>query len=119
MSERAPWAAMVLVTCGNEEEAIAIARNLVGEGLAACVNLVGPIRSIYRWRGKVEDDREVLLLIKTRLSLTKKIERRVRELHSYEVPEVIVLSIKDGSAAYIQWLLDSTMPTEARKGSGK
>src|SRR5229473_3507306 len=98
----------ILVTTGSEEQARSIARVLVGERLAACVNIIGPIWSIYRWREAVEDEPEYLLLIKTRAQLYGKVERRVRELHTYEVPEVLALAIDRGSQPYVQWLLEST-----------
>jgi periplasmic divalent cation tolerance protein len=100
----------VLVTTGSEIEAVSIARSLVEERLAACVNIIGPMRSIYRWRDGVSDDPEYLLVIKSRATMYMKIETRVRELHSYDVPEVIALTIDRGSPPYIQWLLDSTGP---------
>jgi periplasmic divalent cation tolerance protein len=100
----------VLVTTGSEIEAVSIARTLVEERLAACVNIIGPMRSIYRWRDGVSDDPEYLLVIKSRATMYMKIETRVRELHSYDVPEVIALTIDRGSPPYIQWLLDSTGP---------
>lgn len=103
----------VLVTTGSEEQAVSVARVLVGERLAACVNIVGPVRSIYRWRDAVEDDREYLLIIKTRAALYVKVERRVCELHAYEVPEVLALNADGGSPAYIKWLLESTGPLRA------
>ncbi|HKM99037.1 MAG TPA: divalent-cation tolerance protein CutA [Candidatus Binataceae bacterium] len=105
---RASSAILILVTCANDKQAESIAQALVTERLAACVNLVGPIRSIYRWRNKVEDDSEILLLIKTRASLFPRVERRVRELHSYEVPEVMALPFQHGSPPYVAWLLEST-----------
>jgi len=98
----------ILTTTGTEEQALSIARALVSERLAACVNIIGPIRSVYRWRDAIEDDREYLLLIKTRATLYMKVESRVRELHTNEVPEVIALSLDRGSPPYVQWLLDST-----------
>ena len=98
----------VLVTTGSEEQAVSITRVLVGERLAACVNVVGPVRSIYRWRDAIEDDREYLLIIKTRASLYIKLEKRVRELHTYDVPEVLALNADRGSPPYVKWLLDST-----------
>jgi periplasmic divalent cation tolerance protein len=103
----------ILVTTGTEEQAVSMARALVGERLAACVNIVGPIRSIYRWRDAVEDDREYLLIIKTRATLYMKVETRVRQLHTYEVAEVLALNADRGSPPYIQWLLDSTGPQRA------
>jgi len=106
----------VLVTTGSEQQAVSIARALVGERLAACVNIVGPVRSIYRWRDAVEDDREYLLIIKTRAALYAKVERRVRELHTYEVPEVLALSADRGSPPYVEWLLESTGSRRRRSG---
>jgi periplasmic divalent cation tolerance protein len=99
---------VILATTGSEEEAVTIARALVSERLAACVNIVGPVRSIYRWHDAVNDDREYLLVIKTRALLYMKVETRIRELHSYEVPEVLAMNADRGSPPYIQWLLDST-----------
>jgi periplasmic divalent cation tolerance protein len=101
-------ARLVLVMAGSEDEAATIARTLVDERLAACVNIIGPVRSIYRWRGAVEHAREHLLLIKTRARLYTKVERRVRELHSYEVPEVVALPFASGSHPYLEWLFEST-----------
>ncbi|MGO9607374.1 MAG: divalent-cation tolerance protein CutA [Candidatus Binataceae bacterium] len=106
--QRASSAILILVTCASEEQGASIARALVSERLAACVNLVGPIRSIYRWRDKVENDNEILLLIKTRASMFPRVERRVRELHSYEVPEVMALPFQQGSPPYLAWLFEST-----------
>ncbi len=108
----------VLVTTGSEEQAVSIARVLVGERLAACVNIVGPIRSIYRWRDRVEDDREYLLIAKTRATLYIKLEKRVRELHTYEVPEVLALSVDRGSPPYVKWVLESTGPPRASAKKG-
>lgn len=99
---------VILTTTGLEEQALSIAHALVSERLAACVNIIGPIRSVYRWSDAVEDDREYLLLIKTRATLYMKVERRVRELHTYEVPEVLALAADRGSPPYIKWLLEST-----------
>lgn len=101
---------VIFVTTESEDQAVEIARTLVAERLAACVNIVGPIRSIYRWRNEVKDDREYLLIIKTRALLYMKVETRVREMHTYEVPEVLALNADRGSPPYIQWMLDSTGP---------
>ena len=95
-------------TAGAEEQARSIARQLVDERLAACVNIVGPIRSIYRWRGAIEEEGEFLLLIKTRAALMRKVERRVIALHTYDVPEVLAIAPQEGSAKYLTWLLEST-----------
>jgi periplasmic divalent cation tolerance protein len=105
---------VIFVTAGSEEQAVQIARTLVGERLAACVNIVGPIRSIYRWGGEINDDPEYLLIIKTRALLYMKVETRVREMHTYEVPEVLALNADRGSPPYVQWMLDATGPPRRR-----
>lgn len=99
---------VILVTAGSETEAEIIARALVEEQLAACVNILSPVRSIYRWEGKIADDREWLLVIKTRAERFSAVEARVKALHSYQVPEVIALPIVQGSDAYMRWLLEET-----------
>jgi periplasmic divalent cation tolerance protein len=105
---------IVLVTAGGEQQAQSIARHLVDDRLAACVNIVGPIRSVYRWGDAIEDEPEFLLLIKTRASLLSRLERRVIELHSYEIPDVLAIAPSGGSAAYLGWLLESTAPKPKR-----
>src|SRR5271170_5130774 len=102
---------IVFVMAGGEDEAVKIARALVEERLAACVNIVSPVRSIYRWRGAIEDEREYLLIIKSRARHYPGIERRVRELHGYEVPEVLAIPIVQGSKPYLDWLFESTGAT--------
>lgn len=99
---------VVLVTCGSEEEAVKISNALVEEKLAACVNLIPPIRSIYRWEGKIWDEKEWLLMIKTQKKRFKEIETRVKSLHSYTVPEIIALPIIEGSSSYLEWLFGMT-----------
>lgn len=99
---------LILVTAGSEGEAEKIARTLVEEQLAGCVNILSPVRSIYRWEGKVQDDREWLLAIKTQALHFAAVEARVKALHSYQVPEVIALPIVDGSEQYLGWLRDGT-----------
>ena len=96
------------VTTSGMDEARKIATALVGEKLAACCNIIPVVESIYRWEGKVSTDAEALMVIKTRRSLEKKVIRRVRELHSYTVPEVIFLSLRSGNPDYIKWLAEST-----------
>jgi len=98
---------IVLSTAGSEEEAHKIARHLVEQELAACVNILPRIESIYRWQGKVETSREWLLLIKTTADRFPAVRDAIRELHSYELPECVAISIEDGSPEYLQWLADS------------
>lgn len=98
----------VFITSSSEEEASRIAGSLVGERLAACVNIIKNIRSIYAWQGKVCDDAEVLMIVKTQRCLFNKLKDRVKELHSYDVPEIIALPIIDGSEDYLKWIREST-----------
>jgi len=113
-------ACVMFVMAGAEEEAEKISRSLVEENLAACANIIGPARSMYRWQGKVEDAREYLIMIKTRTSLTSRVERAVRKLHSYEVPEIIALTITAGSAPYLEWISENTTaPKRARRATPK
>ena len=98
---------VTLVTCRDVRQARSIARALVGERLAACVNVVPGLTSIYRWKGKVEEAREALLLVKSTSARAKRLEARVKALHSYEVPEVVTLKIAGGSADYLRWLRES------------
>jgi periplasmic divalent cation tolerance protein len=97
-------ALIVFVTVPSREDGERIAEPLVGEQLAACVNIVGPIRSIYRWQGEICRDDEHLLLIKTTRARYAALEARVKQLHSYDVPEVVALPIEMGSAAYLEWV---------------
>ena len=98
---------IVLSTAGSEDEARKLARHLVEHQLAACVNIVPRIESIYRWQGKVESSQEWLLLIKTSAEKFPAVRDAIRELHSYDLPECIALTIEDGSPDYLQWLADS------------
>jgi periplasmic divalent cation tolerance protein len=99
---------VVLITSPDEEEAAKIAGTLVDERLAACVNIIRNVRSIYRWEGKVQDDAEVLMVAKTRRDLFEKLKNRVKELHRYDVPEIIALPIVDGSEGYLNWIRETT-----------
>lgn len=101
-------AMVVLVTAGSRDEAARIGTALVTERLAACANVVGPIRSIYRWQGVVEDAEEWQVVLKARAADFGALEARVRALHSYEVPEVLALPVYGGSAAYLAWLDEAT-----------
>ena len=98
---------IVLSTCGSEAEAAKIGRYLVEHQLAACVNIVPRIESIYRWQGKVESSGEWLLLIKTTTEKFPEVRDAIAELHSYDLPECIAIAIEDGSAEYLAWIGDS------------
>jgi periplasmic divalent cation tolerance protein len=98
---------IVLTTTGSEEEAQKIAYHLVENRMAACVNIVPQIASVYRWQGKVDETHEWLLLVKTTAGAFEKVRHAIAELHSYELPECVCLSIEDGSANYLQWIADS------------
>jgi len=96
---------VVLVTCGSKKEARKIAQALVQRRLAACVQEIGvPVRSMYRWKGRVESANEVLLLIKTSRKRFSAVSTLVKKLHSYEVPEIIALNIAAGSREYLDWI---------------
>lgn len=95
---------IVLTTAGSEDEARKLARHLVENRLAACVNLIPQVESIYRWQGKVQSAAEWLLLIKTTAQRFPAVREAISRLHSYEVPECVVLPIEDGSVPYLQWL---------------
>ena len=99
---------LALTTLGAGADAAALARTLVAERLAACVNVLPVMTSIYRWKGKVEEDREQQLVIKTTPDRLAALETRLRELHPYELPEFLVLSAAGGSAAYLAWVDEST-----------
>ena len=102
---------VVLVTCGTLTEARRIARVVVTKRLAACVNVVlSPVESVYLWKNKVEKAREVLLLIKTTANLLAALEKEVKRLHSYDVPEFIALPITAGSREYLFWLGECVKP---------
>jgi periplasmic divalent cation tolerance protein len=102
---------LVFVTCANHMQAKLIARSVVEKRLAACVNILrSPIECHYRWKGKVEKARELLLLIKTTARKLGDLEREVKHLHSYDVPEFIALPIIAGSKDYLAWLHDSVTP---------
>jgi periplasmic divalent cation tolerance protein len=99
---------VVLVTCGSRREAWKIARALVTQRLAACVNISqSPVDSVYRWKGKVSHSREFLMIIKTSRRRLAKLRAAVERLHSYDVPEVIALPVESGSPAYLRWLEES------------
>jgi periplasmic divalent cation tolerance protein len=99
---------VVLITTSSQEEARKIADVLVGQKKAACVNIVPDVDSLFRWKGKVESARESLLLVKTSAALLSDVVRLVKEIHSYELPEIIALPISGGSEKYLRWLHAAT-----------
>ncbi|MCL0105744.1 divalent-cation tolerance protein CutA [Thermodesulfovibrionales bacterium] len=104
MLEVSMEAIVVYITVSNEEEAAKIARTIVEERLAGCVNIVKGIRSIYSWEGRIEDDAEVLIIAKTQRHLFELLKERINDLHSYDVPEIIAMAIAEGSENYLNWL---------------
>ncbi len=98
---------IVLVTAASNQEAASLSETLVTEHLAACVNMVSNVQSVYWWDGKLNQDSEVLLIIKTTDQQYEKLESRIKQLHSYATPEVIALRIERGSTAYLEWLRQS------------
>lgn len=98
---------IVLSTAGSEDEARKIAQHLVERKLAACVNIIPQVESIYHWQGKVESAQEWLLLIKTTDSRFPAVRDAIRELHSYELPECIAINIEDGGLQYLEWIRES------------
>ena len=105
MTDNSAEAILVLMTAANREEAVRIAEMLVSARLAGCVQILTEIQSIYRWQGEVARESEVLLLAKTTGTRFDELDRRVREIHSYETPEIVALPVTQVSAPYLQWLL--------------
>jgi periplasmic divalent cation tolerance protein len=101
---------LVLTTCGSLEEARRIAHELIERRLAACVNIVPQIESVYRWKGEVETAAEWLLMIKTTAAAIGQLCDAIGKLHSYDLPECVALVIEDGSAAYLEWIGSSVAP---------
>jgi periplasmic divalent cation tolerance protein len=98
---------LVLTTCGSAEEARRISQELIERRLAACVNIVPQIESVYRWKGEVESATEWLLIIKTTADAFERLQYALVKLHSYDVPECIEIAIEDGSGAYLEWIGES------------
>ena len=99
---------VIYITTGSISEAKKIGHTLVEEKLVACSNIISPIHSIYNWQGKICDDKEALMILKTKKKLFKQIVKRVEELHSYDVPEIIAMPIIEGSSKYLSWINEET-----------
>jgi periplasmic divalent cation tolerance protein len=108
-NKRKPVPVVIMITAPSVDEAQKIANALVGEHLVACVNIVSSIQSIFFWQEKVCDEKEALLICKTDASLFEKITKRVKDLHSYTVPEVIAIPIITGSSEYLRWVQETTL----------
>jgi periplasmic divalent cation tolerance protein len=107
VSSSVPQAVLVLTTIAADADGAALARTLVEEQLAACVNLLPAMTSVYRWKGQVEQDREQQVIIKTTTDRLAALETRLRELHAYELPEFLVVAAAGGSEAYLAWVRES------------
>jgi periplasmic divalent cation tolerance protein len=102
---------VIMVTASSRRECRKIARRLIEEKLAACVNITQPIQSVYRWEGKIDHSKEFLMFIKTSRDLFPQIQAEIALIHSYHTPEIICLPIIDGSPNYLKWVGDSVRPT--------
>jgi len=103
---------IVFTTAGSEEEARKIARALVERRLAACVTLVPNVASVYHWKGRIEEAREWMLIIKTTAAVFEHLREAIAELHSYELPECVCLPVEDGSTPYLEWIAESVFVAE-------
>jgi len=99
---------MIYVTAASRDEALAIARDMVGERLAACANVIDGLTSVYRWQGETNEDSEAVLIIKTRPELADRVVERIREIHSYDCPCIVVLPITGGNHDFLEWVVNET-----------
>jgi periplasmic divalent cation tolerance protein len=100
-------AIVVVTTVGNEQEAQSLAEELVARRHAACINIVPVLRSVYRWKGKICQDSEFMLIIKTQSDEYPAVEAAIKELHSYDLPEILSFRVHDGETGFLQWIADS------------
>jgi len=103
---------IVIMTASNREEAVKIVHTLLEEKLIACGNIMDPVSSFFWWKGKIEEEKEALVLMKSHETLFKKLSKRVTELHSYDIPEILALPIIDGSQSYLDWMKVALEPVE-------
>ncbi|MBE0512234.1 divalent-cation tolerance protein CutA [Candidatus Bathyarchaeota archaeon] len=101
---------VVIITTPNKEEAVKIVRSLLEERLIACANILGPVSSLFWWQGKIDEENEFLVFMKSHKTLFERLSERVMEIHSYDVPEIIALPIIEGSPPYLDWLRASLQP---------
>jgi len=101
---------VVIMTTSNKEEAEKIVRSLLKERLIACANILGPVSSLFWWQGKIDEAKEFLVFMKSHKSLFERLSERVREIHSYDVPEIVALPIIEGSPPYLDWLKTCLQP---------
>ena len=101
---------IVYTTCGSKKEAKQIARHLIETHVAACVTMLPEARSVYRWQDKIEDSKEILLLIKSRRDLFDQVRAQIEKMHSYEVPEIVAVPVVEGTLAYLDWLNRELLP---------
>jgi len=99
----------VITTVSKKTDAEKIAKSLIDKRLVACAQIAGPMKSVYRWKGKIENAKEWVCVIKTRKTLYKKVETAIKKIHPYEVPEIIAIPIIKGSKDYLKWLFDETL----------
>lgn len=101
---------LALCTCPDEESAEMIANHLVDEQLAACVNIINGVRSVFRWQGEVESNNEVLLVIKTMAHVYDRMEQTILQYHPYELPEIVIVPISNGEHDYLSWVKRGILP---------
>jgi periplasmic divalent cation tolerance protein len=104
-------AILVLTHLPDRDAALGLARTLLAERLAACVNIGAPVESMYHWRGQIETAQEVPVVIKTRAALYPRVEAAIRASHSYELPEIVAVPLRHGSSSYLDWLAAETLAT--------
>jgi periplasmic divalent cation tolerance protein len=102
---------LIYVTAPNRDEAVRIGREIVTDRLAACANVLPGMTSIYQWQGEIREDSEAVLILKTRRDLADRLVVRVRELHPYETPAILVLPVQSGNPAFLEWIQDETRVT--------
>jgi periplasmic divalent cation tolerance protein len=103
---------IVIMTASNREEAVKIVRTLLKEKLIACANIMNPVSSFFWWQGKIEEEKEVLVIMKSNENLFKKLSKRVTELHSYDIPEILALPIVESSQSYLDWMKTCLEPVK-------